>query len=72
MRCLSCCVVRTIPARVRFWFLKYTRLGSEGNSFENVHGAEKTEGDVLSLDTATFCLYHAQLETQSNRRVQLQ
>lgn len=58
---------RTIPARVRLGFLKCSRLGSEGNSFENFHRAEKTKGDISSLNTATFCLYHAKLETRNTR-----
>lgn len=62
----------TIPARVRFGFLKGSRSGSKGNSFEDIHRAEKTEADVLSLHAATLCLYHSQLETQSENSIYFQ
>lgn len=64
--------LHTIPARVRFGFLKCSRFGSKGNSFENVHGAEKTKGNILSLDASSFCLYNAKLVIKSSKSFHLQ
>lgn len=54
--------LHTIPARVSFRFLKESRLGSEGDSFEHVHWSVKTKGDVSPLDLASLRTDDAELE----------
>ena len=69
---LLCQFECTVPARMRFGFLKCSRLGSKGNSFENIHWAEKTKGDILSPNVTTFCVHHTQLGKQSKESFRLQ
>lgn len=56
------CYVRTIPAGVRFGFFQNSRLGSEGNSFENIEGPVETDRDVLSLNKTPLRPDNTQLE----------
>lgn len=45
-----------------FGFFKESRLGSEGDSFENVHRPVETERDVSSSDLAGLRCDDAELE----------
>lgn len=53
---------------MRFGLFKNSGLCGEGNSFENIHGAEKANRNVPSLDAAAFSLNQAQLERRQKHR----
>lgn len=60
------CYLRAIPARVRFGLFKKSGFGSEGNSFENIYGAEIANRDILSLNTPAFGLNMARWRDERN------
>lgn len=49
-----------------FWFLPLSRGVSEGNPFEDVHGAEQPHVMVLPLHHPPLCMHNTQLLTHAH------
>lgn len=52
----------TVPARVRFWFLKPPRDVGEGNPLEDVHATVEPQTNALALHHSALGAHHPELQ----------